>query len=58
MSIIVIPRYTGILQLMNIGKSIYKKVLIVYYEVPAEGKREEVKRKFNDFVLSITTRSN
>lgn len=28
--------------------------LLVYYEVPL-GQREEVKRKFNDFVLSIIT---
>lgn len=28
--------------------------LLVYYEVPL-GQREEVKRKFNDFVLSIRT---
>ena len=28
--------------------------LIVYYEVPL-GQRDEVKRKFNDFVLSIIT---
>jgi len=25
--------------------------LIVYYEVPAEGKREEVKQKFNTFII-------
>ena len=31
--------------------------LLVYYEVPL-GQREEVKRKFNDFVLSIITRTN
>jgi hypothetical protein len=31
--------------------------LLVYYEVPF-GQREEVKRKFNDFVLSIITRTN
>ena len=31
--------------------------LIVYYEVPL-GQRDEVKRKFNDFVLSIITRTN
>ena len=31
--------------------------LVVYYEVPL-GQREEVKRKFNDFVLSIITRTN
>ena len=31
--------------------------LVVYFEVPV-GQREEVKRKFNDFVLSIITRSN
>jgi hypothetical protein len=31
--------------------------LLVYYEVPF-GKRDEVKRKFNDFVLSIITRTN
>jgi hypothetical protein len=31
--------------------------LMVYYEVPL-GQREEVKRKFNDFVLSIITRTN
>ena len=31
--------------------------LLVYYEVPF-GQREEVKRKFNDFVLSIIPRSN
>ena len=31
--------------------------LIVYYEVPL-GMRDEVKRKFNDFVLSIITRTN
>ena len=24
--------------------------LLVYYEIPAEGKREEVKRKFENFV--------
>jgi hypothetical protein len=29
--------------------------LLVYYEVPL-GQREEVKRKFNDFVLYIITR--
>jgi hypothetical protein len=28
--------------------------LLVYYKVPL-GQREEVKRKFNDFVLSIIT---
>jgi hypothetical protein len=31
--------------------------LLVYYEVPL-GQRDEVKRKFNDFVLSIVTRTN
>ena len=31
--------------------------LLVYYEVPS-GQREEGKRKFNDFVLSIITRTN
>jgi hypothetical protein len=31
--------------------------LIVYYEVPL-GQREQVKRKFNDFVLSIISRTN
>jgi len=31
--------------------------LVVYFEVPV-GQREEVKRKFNDFVLSIITRTN
>jgi hypothetical protein len=31
--------------------------LLVYYEVPL-GQRDEVKRKFNDFVLSIITRTN
>jgi hypothetical protein len=31
--------------------------LLVYYEVPF-GQREEVKRKFNDFVLSIITQTN
>jgi hypothetical protein len=32
--------------------------LIVYYEVPAEGnKREEVKQKFNNYILSKTTTS-
>jgi hypothetical protein len=31
--------------------------LLVYYEVLL-GQREEVKRKFNDFVLSIITRTN
>jgi hypothetical protein len=31
--------------------------LIVYYEVPL-GMRDEVKRKFNDFILSIITRTN
>jgi hypothetical protein len=31
--------------------------LLVYYEVPL-GQRKEVKRKFNDFVLSIITRTN
>ena len=31
--------------------------LLVYYEVPL-GQREEVKRRFNDFVLSIITRTN
>lgn len=31
--------------------------LLVYYEVPL-GQREQVKRKFNDFVLSIITRTN
>jgi hypothetical protein len=31
--------------------------LVVYFEVPV-GQREEVKRKFNDFVLSIITRPN
>jgi hypothetical protein len=31
--------------------------LLVYYEVPF-GQREEVKRKFNDFVLSLITRTN
>ena len=31
--------------------------LLVYFEVPL-GQREEVKRKFNDFVLSIITRTN
>jgi hypothetical protein len=31
--------------------------LVVYYEVHL-GQREEVKRKFNDFVLSIITRTN
>ncbi len=31
--------------------------LLVYYEVPF-GQRDEVKRKFNDFVLSIITRTN
>ena len=31
--------------------------LLVYYEVPL-GQREEVKRKFNDFVLSIITPTN
>ena len=32
--------------------------LVVYYEVPL-GQREEVKRKFNDFILlSIVTRTN
>ena len=31
--------------------------VLVYYEVPF-GQREEVKRKFNDFVLSIITRTN
>jgi hypothetical protein len=30
--------------------------LIVYYEVP-EGKREEVKQKFNNYILSKTTTS-
>ena len=30
--------------------------LIVYYEVPL-GQRDEVKRKFNDFVLSIIPRT-
>src|SRR5688572_7325939 len=31
--------------------------LLVYYEVPL-GQRDEVKRKFNDFVSSIITRTN
>ena len=31
--------------------------LLVYYEVPL-GQREQVKRKFNDFVLSFITRTN
>jgi hypothetical protein len=31
--------------------------LLVYYEVPI-GQRDEVKRKFNDFVLSIIPRTN
>ena len=31
--------------------------LVIYYEVP-DGMRDEVKRKFNDFVLSIITRTN
>ena len=31
--------------------------LLVYYEVPL-GQREQAKRKFNDFVLSIITRTN
>jgi hypothetical protein len=31
--------------------------LLAYYEVSL-GQREEVKQKFNDFVLSIITRSN
>ena|SRR5215203_2639877 len=31
--------------------------LLVYYEIPFR-QREEVKRKFNDFVLSIITRTN
>src|SRR5918999_6584684 len=31
--------------------------LLVYYEVPL-GQREQVKRKFNDFVLSIMSRTN
>jgi hypothetical protein len=31
--------------------------LLGYYEVPL-GQRDEVKRKFNDFVLSIITRTN
>jgi len=31
--------------------------LIVYYEVPLR-QREQVKRKFNDFVLSIISRTN
>jgi len=31
--------------------------LIVYYEVPL-GQRDEVKRKFNDFVLSIIPLTN
>jgi hypothetical protein len=31
--------------------------LLVYYEVPS-GQREKGKRKFNDFVLSIITRTN
>ena len=31
--------------------------LLVYYEVPL-GQREQVKRKFNDFVLSIISRTN
>jgi hypothetical protein len=31
--------------------------LLLYYEVPL-GQREEVKRKFNDFVLSIIPRTN
>ena len=31
--------------------------IMVYYEVPL-GQREEVKMKFNDFVLSIKPRTN
>ena len=31
--------------------------LAVYFEVPV-GQREQVKRKFNDFVLSIISRTN
>jgi hypothetical protein len=31
--------------------------LVVYFEVPV-GQREQVKRKFNDFVLSIISRTN
>ena len=30
--------------------------ILVYYEVPL-GMRDEVKRKFNDFILSIITRT-
>ena len=33
--------------------------IIIYYEVPTENqKREQVKRKFKDFVLSIISRTN
>jgi hypothetical protein len=31
--------------------------ILVYYEVPV-GMRDEVKRKFNDFILSIIPRTN